>query len=241
MSVKATVITIICFLVGGGLGSAGTVVFLRSDAGVELLRAYVVQPPDWPDVEKLVQEKLGTTTSLAELAAARTKIPVPKSYATDAYAVALNSTVSDLKSIGLASTELGPVLAQLNAKGLTRDYDGLFDLVVKAKTLVTQQQVLSNSFARNISALSAANQATADVQLKSLTQQMTTVAEVVSKDLADYLRNLDAMLSGNMPTNEQILTLGQSATKLSVDIEAFMDVFNEILIRLTTAPGVKTQ
>lgn len=211
----------------------GMIFFLRSDAGLTVLRNYVAPQPEWPEVN--VPASTDATAQVAKFAEGAVTIGVPRVYAGAEYSVALNGAVKEVALIATTSQRLVTLLTQINAKSLSRDYNGLFDLVADAKGLISQQEGSIVRFHQSLTALSAANQTTPDTQTKSLTQELYTKGLDFHASLQVYVAALDTILSGSVPTAQQIKDMDTAVANATQKGAAFSDTMKLLLQRFTGA------
>src|SRR3989344_6098125 len=192
------------FVVGALAAVPASLLFLRTDAGQAVLRGFVVSQPQGPDVTTLVQTETGSAFTVSDLFTKTIGVRVAKSYASEEYAAALNGLISDIQKLGTTSDQLGPLLMEMNSRSLVGNFDGFFDLVVRAKMLVAEQRTLYENFSVHLTDLAIANQSTTDTTTKSLTLAVLASAEPVKTRLATYIQKLELMLSGSVPSSDLI-------------------------------------
>lgn len=212
ISLRYTVFFIVGALIGIALGAVGMVLFLRTDAGKVVIQQYVATQPQWPSIAP--GQSASTTELIQNFLSGAMTVPVPKAYATVAYAEALNAALRDVAVVAASSTELSNVLIQINNKSLARDFSGFFDLIVKAKLMVAAQQSAVQSFGQDLSKLAAANQLSTDAVTKARTQDLLTKGTAFQKALQTYLDSLNLLLSGSVPTASQISDIKTQSASL---------------------------
>lgn len=227
-------------LIGSGfcLGVLASVpaslLFLKTDAGQAVLRSYVIAQPQWPNVTALINKAGGTTgVSAEEVLSSPIGVRVPRAYAGDQYAAALNGILADIQRLATTSNELGPLLTEMNSRSLAGRYEGIIDLIIRAKELVADQRTLAGRFTQDISALAAANQVTQDATTKALTFAVLTAAGPVPQDLDSYLHALEQLLSGKVPSAADINRLTSTATTLKTDLQKFGVELNKLTAHIT--------
>jgi len=206
---------VLLFIAGALLGAIaavpGTFLFLRTDLGNQLLRTYVVPPPQWPNVDlsntapsstvyapvqPAPQQANGTSTVVV--------VNVPPADAGQQYSVAINQLVRSFQDIGTTYEQLVPVLTTLNRKSLAGDYTNFFNVVVQAKSLLAQDELNLAQFGQHLTELAAANNTTPDAVTKSLTQDLLAKGAAEQSAFGDYFTALDQLLSGPPPTASQL-------------------------------------
>lgn len=197
-------------IVGAAVALPGMIFFLRSDAGLSLLRAYVAPQPEWPDVTVTSASNIVEVTN--KLAVGNILIGVPKLYAGAEYSAAFNGALREVAMIATSSQKLVGLLTTINSKSLSRDYNGLFDLVASAKNIIAQQRSAVARFSQQLTALSAINQQTPDAQTKALTQDLYAKGVVFQASLEAYVSAVDGILSGSVPTAKQIADMNAAVT-----------------------------
>jgi hypothetical protein len=225
---------ILILLLGIVLGAMAAVpsmlFFLRSDAGLSVLRAYVAPQPEWPDVNV---SSASNTSEVTKLASGAIVVGVPKIYAGAEYANAFNGVLREVATIATSSEKLVTLLTAINAKSLARDYNGLFDLVVEAKGFIAQQKASVGRFSQQLTALSAANQTTPDTQTKSLTQDFYNKGLAFQSSLEAYITALDGLLSGAIPTAAQMKDVETKVADTTQKGLAFSESMKQILARFS--------
>lgn len=230
---------IICFVVGLIAGAAATVPavlwFLRSETGSQVLRQYVAPPPKWPSVLSEATPTQTPTVSTATAATTST-ILVPKSFAGPEYYTAINATISTFDQMQNTYTHLLPNLVRINNKSLTGDYSNFFDLVVEAKLDVSYEKDLTAKLAQNITALSAANQTATDVVTRSSTQTLVSQGRALQAASEAFLQTLSGVLSGSVPSQQQITDLNAQATAYATAATTFAATAKDLLIHFGLKP-----
>lgn len=211
-STKTVGILILGLVVGAIVGAVGMVLVLRSDVGAGLVAQYVATQPKWPDVS--VSQSASTTLAVQQFISGQANIPVPKSYATQAYTAALNATLRDTGLIAASSTELAQLLSTINQRSLEHQYSGFFDLIIQAKGQVATQRARVSQLGQDLTALSAANQDTTDATTKSQTADLITRGQSLQTGLSSYTDALEELLSGSVPSAAQVQALKDEATRL---------------------------
>lgn len=237
---KLTLVFVLGILVGLIVAVPGALFLLRSSFGQSIVRSYIVQPQSWPDVTTLVQQSGGTLTPaqqqiLQEVLTTSLGIKVPTQYASAEYANALNNVFGDLQKIATSTNELGPVLIQMNNQSLAGNFNGFFDLVVKAKLLVAEQKGISTNLAQDLSSLASANAKVNDAVTRSLTETFLADSTEAPRDLNAYLASLDQILSGSVPSVGQIDDMGAKATVFTKDLSVMGGSFQKILAHFGSA------
>lgn len=206
--------------------------FLRTEAGQEVLRSYIVPVPEWPDVTAMLAGNV-TNVSVSDALTKPLAVEVPTALVSAEYAPALNQVVQGLQRLATSSNALGPLLIEMNSRSLSGNYNGFFDLVVKAKLLLAEQHSLAEEVSDGLSALAVANQKTSDATLKSLTTQAINSASPFTRDLSTHLDLLDQLLSGKVPSTALITGINDSAHRLAQDIQAFGGDLQKLIGRLS--------
>ena len=225
--------SIVSFFIGAAVTVPALFWFLRTDPGSQLLRAYIVPPPTWPTVV--------TDTTQAPLPATLTStttpvvVAVPKTYATKSYSDAINSVVQNFNAVDDSYGRLVPLLLTINNKSLAHDYSNFFDLIVQAKALVSQTQSLTVTFSQSISSLSSANQQTSDATTKSQTFQLVSDGSALGSASQTFLTTVNDVLSGSVPSGQQIQTLNDQAKSLGDALTKFNTTAKSILSRFGVA------
>lgn len=231
---KTFFIFLIGIVVGVGASVLSVLFLFNSTAGQNLVQSYIVSQEKWPDINAQLSQSVPVSGSTAGTSTPRTPeqilntpitIAAPKAYASQAYVTALTSTVSDLQALATSTNQLGPLLVSMNAKSLSGDFSGFFNLVVQAKVLVAQQKQIAASYAQHLTALTAANQQTPDAITKSMTLTLISAATPIQSDLVSYTGFLDQLLSGSVPSPDVVTGLNASGKQLGADITAFGAVF----------------
>lgn len=222
-------------VVGAVLAVPGMIFFLRSDAGLSVLRSYVAPQPAWPDIT--VAQAASTTEITNKLAAGSILIGVPKLYATAEYSAAFNGSLREIALIATSSERLVGILSTINAKSIAREYNGLFDLVAAAKNIITQQKAATARFSQDLTALAAANQQTPDVQTKALTQDLVGKGRTFHGALEAYIASVDAVLSGSIPSAKQIADLNANVESAGIKGTDFSNAVKALTARFSGAAG----
>lgn len=236
---------VICFFVGLIAGAAATVPgvlwFLRSETGSQVLRQYVAPPPKWPSVLSESTPTQVPTVVPNTTNATTSPILVPKAFASAEYHTAINATIATFDQMQNTYTRLLPNLVRINNKSLTGDYSNFFDLVVEAKLDVSYEKDLTAKLAQNITALSAANQTTTDVVTRSSTQTLVSQGTALQTASSAFLQTLSGVLSGSVPTQQQITDLNAQASAYATAATTFAGTAKDLLIHFGMKPAGATQ
>jgi hypothetical protein len=200
--------------------------------GNVFLRTYVIQQPEWPDVDAVeegITFKGPTATPVS--AGQEVKILVPKAYASEAYYAEINAVVRSFNAFGSSYTQLAPLLDAINQKSLANDYRGFFDLIFEAKTLIRAQEAALTAMAGHVASLGVANQSTPDAVTKSLTADFIAASNASNTTLVAYVRALDQLLSGSIPTAQQLLDLQEQGRAAKAAVDSFMAALQPLLDR----------
>jgi hypothetical protein len=212
-------------LIGVVAAVPALIFFLRSDAGAGIMAAYLTVSPPLPNVT--VDQSSGTVV-VPQLVSGAAGIPVPKASATPEYAAALNATVRDIVVIAASSTELSAVLTRINNQALTHTYDGLIDLVVDAKARIAAQGLRVSQFGADLTALSSASQKVPDAVTKTTTLDLVAKGQALQASLQTYTQSLDALLSGAMPTQQQVDGIKSQSATLEAHASDFVAVIQSL-------------
>ena len=141
----------------------------------------------------------------------------------------------------LSYGQLLPLLLTINNKSLTHDYTNFFDLIAQSKLLIAQEKTLTIQFSQAISALASANQVTTDATTKSQTLTLVSQGGALASASQAFLSTMDQVLSGSVPSAEQIATLNTQAQGFGAAVTQFSTTAREIFVRFgqvstTTTP-----
>ena len=219
------------FYVSGGLD-----VFLKNT---------LYSQPSWPSVtvgsSPLQASSTGATAS--GTGAATTSIVVSKSISNASYQQNLSAAVTYSNNLAVTNASLVAELQDINNKSVAKDYAGLFDVVYQAKTLVANEQVESTQLAAALSGLDAANQSTTDANISALTSDFITTGDSMNAALTTYMAAVNVLLSGSVPTVDQLSAFSAAAASLSSASENFntsaTNLFSAIAIK--NAASAKVQ
>lgn len=223
-SLRLTAVFMLGVLLGAVVALVGAVLAVRYGAADPLLRSYFASEQRWPDVNAQLAQQGFTQDeqqqAQAVLSTTTLAFGVPPGYATQAYADAFGGVINDLKDLASTTLMLNPVLVKMNSQSLSGNFNGFFDLVVEAKTLLAQQKAITARLGQDISALSAANMQTTDAQTKQLTSVIITASGPLISDLASYNSELDQLLSGAVPSAALVTSVAQTGGRLADDAKA---------------------
>jgi hypothetical protein len=237
---KTFLIVLISFLVGIFAAGAGGMWALQNGY-IAGFSAPLVQP-EWPDVSPVV----GDRPEVADDVKIEDQVlPVPKSVASENFQKALELTVATHNDLAVAVELLVEKLNEMNARSASRNFDGFFDLVFDAKTLLSEQVSGTGNLALALADLERELPTVTDQGLAVASASLVAKGKVLVASLGRYSAAVDPVLSGNIPNQEMINLIFESAT----DLQAASKDFNgaaestvaEIRAALDEAPIVQTQ
>jgi len=228
MTWRSIGIAIIGFFLALALGAAAEYWFASTPAGQALLRDFLVsqtQKQANADIADIASSTLVYKTGT---------LPIPESYATTEYFLAINNVIADIALINNASIELAPVLERLNLQTLSCSFNGFYDLMGQARAVANRNQALASQFLMHISSLSSANVKTMDAITKSQTQALVTAGQTLGAALQTYVTNIQTLLYGDTPTSAELAEFEAKMTSVVEASQVFADALTPLLQHIGT-------
>jgi hypothetical protein len=213
---KTLIIAAIGFLLG--VGAAGAGAFWALENGyIPGFGAPLVQP-DWPDVSPGAGEKpeVPEDPKISEQV-----LPVPKAVAGEGFQKALQVTVATHNELAETGTLLVERLNEMNARSLSRNFDGFFDVVFDAKTLLAQQVAGTGELSLALASLEREIPTVTDPELAAAASAMVTKGKKLTAALGTYSASIEPVLSGKVPGQGDIDAVFQAASDLRATSEEF--------------------
>ena len=227
-AIRTTMLVIVGVLLGAFLLLGVEFLLLSSPAVQSFLFSYFVNtqtkdissataPADVPQIS-------------APTVASSSAVLIPKKYATQTYYDALNGQVAAYNNVVAVSAQLSPVMVQIKSQAASGQYAGILDLVVKAKNLLSQEGTYMVQFSQFTDSLAVANNMTPDPQTASLTDHLVQVSDLLQKDLTQYFHMLDSLLSGAVPTQQQLQDVNLQAQSVQQEVNNYKDALSPLLL-----------
>lgn len=222
---KLVLSTVAAAAAGLVLGFLLTFLFAGSAAGQAAIRQYFLStsidsvPPAPESASSVLQSATST-------------ILVPKSYAGQSYYESLNATVASYNAVAGATTQLAPILVDINNRAAKGNFDGILDRIITAKLIVAQARAATAAFGKNLSTLAAVNQSTRDASTRSLTNELIPLGTTLRADLDQGWELTDRVLSGPVPTANLIAESEAMRKKVLGEAAAFTAKVGELSIYL---------
>ncbi len=228
MTLRSTGIAVIGFLTALALGAAVEYWFATTPAGQALLRNFLI-------VQTQKQAVISDTDTTIPTPVYKTgTLPIPESYATTEYFLAINNVIADIALINNASIELGPLLERLNLQTLSCSFNGFYDLMGQARAVANRNQALASQFLMHISSLSSANVKTMDAITKSQTQSLVVTGQTLGEALQTYVTNIQTLLYGDTPTSAELAEFEVKMTSVVAASQTFADALTPLLQHIGT-------
>lgn len=139
----------------------------------------------------------------------RADIIVPKKLVTQDYYLLINKVVNELQQVQMDHNEkILPLMNEIKQKSGSQDFNGLFDLIIQARSEIKGSSALLATTIADIASLKTANDAgTTDEDLHNETGSFLASANTFSAAFSAYLSTLNDTLSGSVPTQSLLDTL----------------------------------
>ncbi len=200
--------------------------FVTSSTGQGIMRDFLVS-----QIGKRIAAEPAITAPPAPLYQ-KTTLPIPERYATYDYFIAINNVIADIALINNANLELGPALDDLNTKTLACSFNGLYDLMGRARVLANRNQALAAQFLMHINSLAAANAKTSDAVTKSQTQTLVSAGQILGESLQAYGTGVQTLLYGDTPRSDDIAKF-QAQVAATIDAsQVFADALKPLLAHI---------
>mgnify|MGYP001560190942 CR=1 FL=1 len=224
MSRLHSILLIVLSLVAGFALDAGVTYYAATTPkGQALLRDF------------LVAQTQKNAAALPPLVASSTMVytqrtlPVPESYTSYDYFIAINNVINDIGLINNVNVTLGPVLVQLNQKTLSCTYNGFYDLMNQARTLANQNQAMAAQFLIHINTLATANAQTKDAITKVDTLALVAAGQTLGAALQNYATGVQNILYGDTPTSAQVAELESQVNAAMGASQSFADSLKPLI------------
>lgn len=222
---RSVLLIIASLLVGAVLVAVGAYWYARTASGQGLLRNFLVSQ------NKLVPTDLAASASSTPLSPPNPLL-IPESYATRDYFDAINNVLQDLYSINATNAQFGPVLDTLNRQTLSCSYVGFYETMGRAHQLSNKNQTLIAQLSVHLSALATANVQTKDAVTKAQTQSLIVSGTAFTSALQQYASAANALLTGDTPTNEQIVEFRSFVAAATNASQTFADALKPLMTHI---------
>ncbi|MCX6788038.1 MAG: hypothetical protein NT108_02670 [Candidatus Kaiserbacteria bacterium] len=218
---KTILIPIIGVLVGALIG-AGIVAYLFRDS--VFFSAPVTIPlstlsyPD-PNAQKVPDINL------------KSNILLPKKLVGEEYYLLINKIVDELRQVGTNNTTiLIPLMDAIKQKSVSKDFVGLFDLVVQAKSEIKKDMDILMTTREDIIAMKKVTDTTvSDTDIQTRTNALLASGDVFVQTFIDYFSVMNETLSGSIPTQSLLDRLSQQVASLGKDGSVVQTEMNKLL------------
>lgn len=222
---KAVLLSIVGIVIGLLIGAGITFSFFKDAVFFGAPKADVANLtyPD-PNAQKVPDINL------------RSNIVLPKSIVGEEYYNLINKIVDDLRTVGNSNVStLVPLLDSIKQKSISRDFNGLFDLVTQAKNEVTNDVAMLEETRNDIANLKKINDtSTKDAAIRSQTDTLLASSDVFVREFLSYFDLVNQTLSGSFPTQSlldkltaQVTTLGDAGKTVQNDLSALLNTVKQ--------------
>jgi len=201
-----------------------------------------VTQPEWPDVTPAAGEK---PTVASDVKIEDQVLPIPKAAASEEFQKALQLTVVSHNNLTETGTLLVDKLNEMNARSTSRNFDGFFDLVFDAKTLLAQQVSGTGDLSLALGKLERELPNVTDPNIAATAATMIAKGKKLTAALGAYSSAVEPVLSGKIPGQADINLIFDSATALSAASKEFNVAAEAVGVSvraaLESAPITETQ
>lgn len=223
MNWRAVGIVILSLLIGFAADAGATYWFATTPQGQKVIRDFLVKQTT------LAAQREGVATPEVSLASSTPPtLPVPKTYASESYYLAVNNVLRDIFEIDKVNNELGPILEKLNTATITCTFERFYDLMGAARALANRNDALVAQFGVHLNSLQSANTATTDALTKTQTNTLVESGRTLHGALKTYAQALQELLYGGTPTSAQIEDFQQKVIATTGASQNFSDSFKPL-------------
>ena len=203
-------------LVGGGVSTAAILFFLYVFGILDPLIALL--PPKYPEYYPSgPQTEVVTPAPLT-----RNPILVPKSLAGEEYYLGINAVVTGINNItSLNNKSLIPILRNMETAYKEKRFADVLSFVIEGRSLNEKQKEYLGALSTGINQLRDGNNSVKDATLSSLTKEFLNEATVLHGNALAYASIVDVFLSGQVPSQETSLELGDITKTITEHAPAF--------------------
>ena len=166
---RVALLILIVLLLSTALDLGGTYVIAKTPSGQAMLRDFLVMQSK---ATLAAQRAAATSTAVVATSTQPGILPIPKTYATQDYFVAINNILQDLFALNAVNTQMGSVMDTLNQQTLSCSFGGFYEAMGQAHQLADKSQMLVSQLTFHLTALAAANTQTKDAITKADTQKI---------------------------------------------------------------------
>ncbi len=176
-----------------------------------------------PDVSVLPEQIVQTNNQ-------QIVILVPKSMASKEYRDALNDTINHFTEMALtANNELIPALAEMGENYKIKNFGSFFENLSKIKGVNERGYALVSRISDDLKKLAGANQTTADLGAKSLTNTFIEKGETMTESATAVLNSIDKMLSVGVFNPGVFEEMRQANATFNQKVNDFNKISQELL------------
>jgi hypothetical protein len=226
---KTLIIAATGFLLG--ILATGAAAFWALQSGyIPGFGAPLVQP-NWPDVAPAEGDKpeVPEGVKIEEVV-----LPVPKAVASEGFQASLQGTVETYNALAETGTRLVDTLNEMNQRSTARTFDGFFDLVFEAKTLLAQQVSQTAELSRSLASLERELPAVSDRALAAAGAATVAKGKALVAALGVYSEAVSPVLSGKVPDQSDIDRVFEAASALQAASKDF-DAAAEAVVSAVSA------
>lgn len=205
-------------LVGGGVSTAAILFVLYVFGILDPLIAFL--PPKYP--EYYPSSPLSETGVVTPAPLTRNPILVPKSLAGEEYYLGINTVVTGINNItSLNNKSLIPLLRNMETAYKEKRFTDVLSFVIEGRSLNEKQKGYLGALSTGINQLRDGNNSVKDATLSSLTKEFLNEATVLHDNALAYASIVDVFLSGQVPSQETSLELGDITKTITEHAPAF--------------------
>lgn len=158
-------------------------------------------------------------------------IILPKKLVSENYYLLINKIVNELWRAGANNNDtILPLISTIKQRSAAQNFNGIFDLIVQARSEIRKNIDLLTAMGADIAALQKENDAnTGDTGLRSQTDSFLISADTFVRAFSDYYSTLNETLSGSIPTQNLLNTLADKITTLQSNGSSLQSELDSLL------------
>lgn len=163
-------------------------------------------------------------------------ILLPKKLVGEEYYLLINKIANETKQVGVNNVStIIPIMESIKQKSISRDFNGLFDLVTQAKNEIKNNVALLATTHEDIAAMRKVNAETVkDADIRKQTDTLLDASDVFVQAFTDYFAILNETLSGSIPTQSlldklsaQVTVLGKAGTSVQTELNSLLTIIKQ--------------
>ena len=161
----------------------------------------------------------------------KTNILLPKKLVSKDYHLLINKILNELNQVETNNNAtLLPLMNSIKQKSAAGDFNGFFDIVIKAKSEIKKNNDLLATASADIAALRKVNgESIKDQDIYAQTASFLTSGDALVQTFTDYFSILNETLSGSIPTQSLLDKLNEKITSLRDAGASFQSEFDALL------------